>query len=395
MPAFTEGSFTRFKKTFLNQKEFYKKRRIYYNISTVTGNIKRGHMKKVTLQDLAKELGISKGTINRVIRERPDVNYETRQKVLAVIEKYNYKPDKIARTLSLKEKKYKIGVIYQKNPEFFWSNVEKGIKAADEELTDFGTEIIYKALDSSRDIDELILKMEELLAEKVDAIALVPVDNIKLKEKIKVVIEKGIPVATFNDDIEDSGRLFYIGPQMRQSGRIAGELMGKFLRGRGKILTINSDINSMAYKERLEGFNEVIADRYKDVNIITNYTCSYEKMGNEAYDIIELMVNGMNDIAGIYNIDGSSLYNIGEILKKNSKLKDTILIGHERWQKVDELISEGVIDVSICQDAFMQGYKAVKILFEYLFEGKKPVIDKYFVHSDIVMRENVDMVNVK
>ena len=54
-------------------------------------------MKKVTLQDIANELGISKGTVDRAIHNRPDISLETREKVLKLVEKYNYKPDKIAR----------------------------------------------------------------------------------------------------------------------------------------------------------------------------------------------------------------------------------------------------------------------------------------------------------
>lgn len=347
-------------------------------------------MKKPTLQDLANELGVSKGTIGRVIRERPDVNPETRRRVLELIEKYGYKPNKVARTLSLKSRKYRIGVIYQKAPEFFWSKIEKGVNSAEKEFVDSGLEVIYKGLDSYRKVDELLVKMDELIADKVDAIALVPVNNDKLKEKIREANEKGIVVATFNDDIKDSGRLFYVGPQMRKSGRIAGELMGKFLRGKGNILAINGDIESMVYKERLNGFIEVIAERYKGINIMTNYTYDYDKVGNEADEIIKLILERTNDISGIYNIDGASLYNIGKILKENSGFKDTVLIGHERWNKVEELITEGVIDASICQEPFMQGYLVVKMLFDYLIEGKKPDFEDFFIRCDIVMRENVE-----
>ncbi len=347
-------------------------------------------MEKVTLQDLVKELGVSKGTIGRVLRGSADVSQETRRKVLAAIEKYDYRPDKIARTLSLKTKKIKIGAIYQKAPEFFWKHIKEGFLSAAGEFNDFGLEVLYREIDSNRNVDELLQKIDELVDEKVDAITMVPLCNEKLERKIQETIGKGIAVSTFNDDIKNSGRLFYIGPQMRQSGRIAGELMGKFLRGKGNILTINGDIESMAYKERLEGFTEVIQERYRGITIITNYTCNYEKMKNEAENIIEAMIKNVDGIAGIYNVDGATLHNIAGILKKNRRPEDISLIGHERWSQVDRLISEGFIDASICQDSFTEGYLAIKILFSYLLEKKKPEHEEIFVRSDIIIRENLE-----
>src|SRR5690554_8030984 len=103
-------------------------------------------MKKITLQDIAIELGVSKGTVYRAIHDRPDVSASTRDKVLQLIEKYDYKPDRIARSLSLKPKKVRIGVVYQTIPGFFWDRIRNGIMAAEAEYVDFGFEVIYKEL---------------------------------------------------------------------------------------------------------------------------------------------------------------------------------------------------------------------------------------------------------
>ena len=42
-----------------------------------------------------------------------------------------------------------------------------------------------------------------------------------------------VPVITFNTDVVDSKRLFYVGHDTAQSGRLGGELMGKMLGGKG------------------------------------------------------------------------------------------------------------------------------------------------------------------
>ena len=124
--------------------------------------------------------------------------------------KYRYKPDRIARSLSLKSKKIRIGAIYQTEPEFFWDNIRSGIKAAESEYADFGLEVIYKELSNKeRYEDEIICKMNELIDENVDGIIMVPVNSNLVRGKIGECKSKNIAVVTLNDDITDTERVFY------------------------------------------------------------------------------------------------------------------------------------------------------------------------------------------
>jgi len=346
-------------------------------------------MKKITLKDIASELGISKGTVYRVIHDRPDVSPDTRKKVLELIDKYQYKPDRIARSLSLKSKKLRIGAIYQTVPEFFWDNIRSGIKAAESEYSDFGLEIIYKELyKEDRYEDEIICKMNELIDEDVDGIIMVPINSYLVREKIRECKNKEIVVATLNDDITDSERVFYVGPQMRQSGRIAGELTGKFLRGCGRVLTISLDIESLDYQERLDGFTEILRERFTGVNIVANYTLNYDMLGNNGKSTIKNILENTGDIDAIYNIDGGSLYDIGCIIKESNILKDVVLIGHEISDGVRELMEDGTIYACISQDPYSQGFFSVKLLYEYLEEGRKHY-DRMYTRLDVIMRENM------
>jgi DNA-binding LacI/PurR family transcriptional regulator len=63
-----------------------------------------------TIYDVAKHAGVGVGTVSRVLNDSPRVSEATRQKVLAAIEKLNYRPSPIAQRLSLR-KTFTIGVI--------------------------------------------------------------------------------------------------------------------------------------------------------------------------------------------------------------------------------------------------------------------------------------------
>jgi LacI family transcriptional regulator len=58
--------------------------------------------KKITIYEVAKEAGVSRQTISRVLNNRPDVAAETRKQVLEIIQRLEYQPSAIARSLSQK-----------------------------------------------------------------------------------------------------------------------------------------------------------------------------------------------------------------------------------------------------------------------------------------------------
>ena len=346
-------------------------------------------MKKVTLQDIADELGISKGTVDRAIHNRPGVSAATREKVLNLVKKYNYKPNKVARLLSLKSKMINIGVICQSNPAFFWNNVKAGIKAAEAELADFGMQLILKELKNYREVNELLEKIDELTVEKIDGLVIVPVNSDRLRKKINELSQKSIAVATLNDDITDSSRLFYVGPQMRQSGRIAGELIAKFLRLKGRVVTLNPSIQSLEYEERLRGFKEILREEYKGINLIAEYTFNYDALGENGQNVIKSILENTGEFDAIYDVDGVSLYDIGCIVKNSKKLRNAIVVGHEVSENVKRLMEDGIIHACISQDPFSQGYYVIKLLFDYLVECKKPPFDRMYTRLDVIFKENM------
>lgn len=63
-----------------------------------------------TLKDVAREAGLTVGTVSRVLNNRGYISAETREKVYAVMKELNYQPNEVARSLS-KNKSNTIGVI--------------------------------------------------------------------------------------------------------------------------------------------------------------------------------------------------------------------------------------------------------------------------------------------
>lgn len=96
-----------------------------------------------TIKDIARLANVSIGTVDRVIHHRGEVSEVTRNRILKIINEYNYKPSFLASTLASK-KLYTISVIIPKGDEnnIYWDAPMKGIERAEAELKNLDLSLI-------------------------------------------------------------------------------------------------------------------------------------------------------------------------------------------------------------------------------------------------------------
>jgi len=99
---------------------------------------------KITIYEVAREAGVSRQTVSRVINNRPDVAIETRERVLQIIDRLEYRPSAIARSLS-QRRSYNFGVLTAGLKYFGPSTTLSGITGMSEEL---GYGLLLKELSS-------------------------------------------------------------------------------------------------------------------------------------------------------------------------------------------------------------------------------------------------------
>lgn len=73
------------------------------------------------MDEIAKIAGVSKTTVSRVLNDKPDVNPETRDKILKVIEEFNFKPNAMAKAISTRRSRT-IGLIIPYDAKYIFSN---------------------------------------------------------------------------------------------------------------------------------------------------------------------------------------------------------------------------------------------------------------------------------
>lgn len=76
----------------------------------------------VTIRDVAREAGVSVATVSRVLNKSGYVQEDTKKLVLEIIQKLNYKPNEVARSLYKRESKL-IGLLLPDITNPFFSRI--------------------------------------------------------------------------------------------------------------------------------------------------------------------------------------------------------------------------------------------------------------------------------
>lgn len=147
----------------------------------------------MNIYDIAREANVSIATVSRVLNDSGNVRDITRQKVEAVLKKYNYVPSAIARgmiTNSLKT----IGIVTIDIRNLYYANVAHSIEQS---LSVLGFNTIL--CNTGYDIEQKIKYLRMLVEKKVDSIILVgsPFKDPRLDEPIEQ-ISRDTPIIIVN-----------------------------------------------------------------------------------------------------------------------------------------------------------------------------------------------------
>lgn len=83
---------------------------------------------KVTIEEIAKRAGVSKGTVSAVLNEKNNVRLSTKENILQVMKALNYRPKGVARNLKNGKAEKCIGIIVKELNYPFYTTIAEGAK---------------------------------------------------------------------------------------------------------------------------------------------------------------------------------------------------------------------------------------------------------------------------
>ena len=324
---------------------------------------------KVTLQDIASLAGVSRGTVDRVLKDRPHVRPEVRERVLKALSETGYLEKKgFAHALSSATgaSPLRIGVIRPDWPGQFRSEVTRGIADAKDELAEFHVTVIEKLCESEVP-QETVKLLRELEREGAAGISVCAPDDPAVAAEIDRLTGKGIPVLTYNSDIASSKRAAFIGQDTKKGGRIAAEVMSKCIMPGDTVVAAIGNREFTGHRERLDGFLERMMEKgfprnsFHIIETFNDYRISFNKIASE--------LQRDSGISAIYMANSSvtGCVNAVRSLGLGGKLR---IVCHDLSEFKADALKKGDIDFVVTQDLYSQGNLPLRLLREHLQKGE-------------------------
>lgn len=335
-----------------------------------------------TIKEIADLAGVSRGTVDRVLNNRGEVNTETAARIMEIVKALDYRPNKAGLALAVRKRRYKIGVILFSENNPFFDEVMEGVCKKAQELEDYGVSTITKRVEF--ECGEQLEAMEKMLQEGIHGLLIAPYNDERIREKIDEFADRQIPVVTVNTDIEGSKRIAYVGSDYFQSGRVAAGIFGLLMPDNTELAIITGSSNILCHSERIRGFKEVLEEDYPGIRIAEireNHDDEFE-----SYAITKQILENYPKMDALFFSAAGVWGGCKAVIESRRSVK---VVTFDEVPTTLEMLKEGIISVTIGQQPFRQGFKALDVLFEHLTSGVVPEASSCIIDLTMKIKENV------
>ena len=344
---------------------------------------------KVTLKDISDTLGISVATVHRALSGKDRVSNKTREKIIQCALEMGYQPTFLANPAPVR---YKMSFAFICPDNLFYQEIIHGAKTATNEYGSTGlTTHFLSAPDYSPETQ--MQQLRDIINKRnYDGVAICPTHTMLLNPLINSLVEAGIPVVTFNNDISESKRNCYIGEEPLISGSFTAQLYSKMLPQDSEVAILQSLVSAEGLRLRIKGFEDYIHNNPK-LKIFGKYDF-YDNIEN-AYKIArELLLSTKVDAVFTNSMMGTigASKAISELMHNYHPL----LIGYDMNNDIKGFIASDVIAGTLLQSPVRQGYLVVKKLFELCnMENLQKITarDTIYLPIQLILKSNLEQNN--
>jgi simple sugar transport system substrate-binding protein len=252
-------------------------------------------------------------------------------------------------------RKFKFVVITHATAVPFFVPVRKGAEDAGKLV---GADVVYTG-PAGFDIQKQVEFMKSAIAQRVDGIACTLPDPTAFNDVVAEAMSKGIPVIAINADAPASGRLAYIGQGNYEAGRSMGEQAVKLLPNGGSVILGIHTAGAENLEARIKGVKDVLdakgGFKYRVVATGTDIT--------RAESLLASALQADPSVKGMFGVEDITGIAIGNIIERQ-KLKGKVFGGgFDLVEQELNHIENGVMQFTIDQQPYLQGFQGVMELW--------------------------------
>ncbi len=342
----------------------------------------------ITIKDIAKLAGVSRGTVDRALNNRGKVSKDVKKQILKIAEEFGYQKNVLASRLAKKENIHIAVVIPNFEFDIFWSAPFQGINKMQKTISEFGIYVEYH-LFNLFDKDSYSDALQRVIISKPNAILLAPIFLKETLTFLSIADQNNIPVVSINSEIDNIRSIAYVGQDSTHTGMVAGKLfnLDKSKQHHIYAITLGHDSKNAAHiKKKINGLKTYNFEN-KTKNIIKHLEIENFRDADVLQSAADEILKDKNQIKGLFFTNSRAYHFLNKTDFSKNCDSDTIIVGFDLLDKNINLLENGKIDFLLNQNPEKQGYFGIVNLFNY-FIYKKEIPAKQYIPADIIVKEN-------
>jgi len=254
----------------------------------------------------------------------------------------------------------------------YWKSAAAGLAAAGAE---YGVTVDTRGPASFNPQAE-VDAFKEAVASKPSGILVSVANSSQLAPEINAAIAAGIPVITIDSDSPESKRLYFIGTNNFEAGKLGGRRLVSRLNEKGNVVFFTNP-GQPNLEERYKGYQDILED-YKGIKTVEVFDIKADPGTALDQATAYLARTGPAKIDAFVCLESRSGANVAEAFKRRG-VTDRVLITMDADTDTLQLVGDGTIDSTIAQKPYTMAYLGLKALDEVHHYPPKPLGEDYFL----------------
>ena len=342
----------------------------------------------ITVKDLARMTGLSKGTVDRVLHNRGEVSRKSYEKVMKAVRDSGYEPNIYASLLAKGGKGEIVILLPGCNKGEFWELCNPGIVRGAEEVGNLGISVREVKYDQY-DQDAFRAACDLILEQKPSGVVLAPMFKNATLSFVEKLQEEGIPYVFIDSKIECDGYLAYYGIPSYRSGYLCAALLtdDRDVKGLGVVRVLRDKHGqSDPTVNRREGFLDYVSEYFPDLTPAGVFINPGDPEGIIA--TLDAFLKENPDLSHIAMLN-SRVYLLTPWLEKHTD-RHFRVAGFDNLEANLAALKSGAVTTLITQRPDEQVYNAIKAIANLLIFNRKSEVRDNFLHMGILTRYNAD-----
>jgi simple sugar transport system substrate-binding protein len=213
---------------------------------------------------------------------------------------------------------------------------------------------------ATSNVNEMSNAMNSAMTAGVNGLAIALVDQKAFNAPTSKALSSGIPVVAYNADVPTNARLAYIGQDLFVSGQKMGEHIAALVPS-GDVALFIATPGSLNIQPRIDGALAVL----KSHSSIKTHVVATGAAVPQEHSVIDSYLAGHPNTAGMFAVDGGSTEGVGLAIQKHNATGKVKGGGYDLTPTTEQLVSAGVMQFTIDQQPYLQGFLPILELYMY------------------------------